>query len=208
VVGEVGGEVGGVGEVGGQPITLPDEFYECDRCVELCRVSSRVVGGEFVGDWTSTAPILMFVARNPGRQEDEVGRPLVGSAGKWFRREILAPLMQLEPAPRVYLTNMVKHFSPDNRPPTQGELDNCREWVDLEMERVQPNGVVLMGKEAQEYMFGEGPEERHKLRCDGNGVVWVSTYHPSYAAHWGRGTGAGEKMLGDSMKVWMICTRP
>ena len=148
------------------------DMLACVRCPALVQCRIQVVPGE-MWVYKPPLPLLMVVARNPGKNEDEEGRPLVGKSGKLMRR-ILLPMQEYT---SIYLTNMVKCFTPENRRPTDTELLNCREYIDNEVANLKPSIVLLTGLEAQAYKFGIG--DRHKVRVDSDGVVYVATYHPA-----------------------------
>lgn len=147
---------------------------QCTLCPDLCASRSQVVGW----DWVTRDDAITTIAcvlRNPGRTEDAKGIPAIGRAGNLLRN-----LVSTVPC-NLYITNMVKCYSEDNRPPTATELLNCRGYIDEELSVVKPGIIVLFGKEAQAMGFKDFSSERHKVRVDENGCVWTSTYHPSYA---------------------------
>ena len=57
---------------------------------------------------------LMFIGEGPGAQEDRLGRPFVGPAGR-FLEELLA-MINLS-REQVFIANMVKCRPPQNRDP-------------------------------------------------------------------------------------------
>jgi DNA polymerase len=54
----------------------------------------------------------------------------------------------------VRITNCVRCRPPGNRDPTAGELENCREWLDREIDVVDPEVVVTLGKVPSEHLLG------------------------------------------------------
>jgi len=89
---------------------------------------------------------IMFVGEAPGRQEDEIGKPFVGQAGKWF--EAALEILDLTVAD-YYLTNTVKcrpvNKEGGNRPPSESEIISCCHWLKEEIEMVDPHLIVIMG---------------------------------------------------------------
>lgn len=103
------------------------------------------------GEGPVAAP-LMLVGEQPGDQEDQVGRPFVGPAGRLLD-EALAQLHW--PRERLYVTNAVKHFKFEwrgkrrmHKTPAQREVAACHHWLESEIERVQPRALVALGATA------------------------------------------------------------
>ena len=94
---------------------------------------------------------IVFIGEAPGGEEEKLGRPFVGRAGK-----NLADFLEKAQLSRdsVYITNAVK-FRPTkhnpntgrtlNRTPTPIETASHREWLLSELEIVQPQLVVTLG---------------------------------------------------------------
>ena len=74
----------------------------CRRC-DLWEKATQVV----VGEGPRRAP-LMLVGEQPGDEEDRMGRPFVGPAGRLLR--LLLGEAGIDPA-AAFVTNAVKHFS-------------------------------------------------------------------------------------------------
>lgn len=192
---------------------LPEAFKGCRLCPELVGCSTRVVGGEFANpELAGKAPLLMMIGRNPGQNEDTQGRPFIGRAGKLLRN-ITQQYIDSKLAV-IYYTNLVKHFSPKNRPPTQTEINNCRQWLEAEVRILRPHGMMWFGREAQE-AAGFGKEERHYYRTmdfvssvsrvgSVNRVVCSNTFHPSYAA---RGNKEAERKIAEDIAQLYIMSR-
>lgn len=172
------------------------QLKSCTKCTDLCTSRQQVVGWDWVMK-EDTLTTMMCVLRNPGRTEDARGVPAIGRAGGLMRN-----LLSTVPC-NLYITNMVKCFSEDNRPPTPTELMNCRPYIDQELEVVNPGIIVLFGKEAQAMGFKDFSSERSKVRVDGNGTVWTSTYHPSYALRAGDSAkGVIARDIWAAVEVW------
>ncbi len=107
----------------------------------------------------------MIVGQNPGAEEDKVGRPFVGRAGKFLNKVLEANGIERE---KIFITNIVKHVTPQNRVPFPDEIAACVPYLSEQLDLIQPRLVVLMGKVA-----GQAP---HK-----DGIIYVETVHPSAA---------------------------
>lgn len=51
----------------------------------------------------------------------------------------------------VYVTNVCKCHTPNNRRNTASEIQNCREYLEKEIEIVEPEIIVALGKEAYKW---------------------------------------------------------
>lgn len=99
-----------------------------------------------------TGATLAFVGEQPGDEEDRIGRPFVGPAGRLFDTALADAGIARE---RVYVTNAVKHFKFVQRgkrriheKPTTAEIVHYRWWLERELDLVQPRLVVALGATA------------------------------------------------------------
>src|SRR3989344_9531556 len=118
-------------------------FKEC-TC-ELKATATQPVPG----DGSADAEIV-FIGEAPGRNEDKLGRPFVGAAGK-FLEEMLAEIKLKRED--IYITNIVKYRPPNNRDPLPKEKASCREWLEGELEIIEPKLIVLLGRHAMNNFF-------------------------------------------------------
>jgi uracil-DNA glycosylase len=105
------------------------------------------------------------VGQNPGGEEDKAGKPFIGRAGKFLNKVLAANGIDRE---KVFVTNIVKHVTPQNRVPLPDEVAACVPYLCAQMEAVNPKIVVLMGKVAWQTPRQEG-------------ILFVETVHPSAA---------------------------
>jgi len=117
----------------------------CERCPALVECRSRIVNG--VGP---TDADLLFVGEAPGESEDQQGEPFVGRSG-----DVLDDGLRDAGLDRgdVRITNCVRCRPPDNRDPTDEELANCRGYLETEVDRVDPEVVVTLGKVPAEHLL-------------------------------------------------------
>ena len=74
---------------------------------------------------------VMFVGQNPGRVEDQNGRPFIGAAGEYLDSLLFQARI---PRDSVAIVNLVKCLTPGNRQPSPVEIKACSKWLDLEVE--------------------------------------------------------------------------
>jgi uracil-DNA glycosylase family 4 len=173
---------------------LHQQIRRCVKC-RLCESRTRAVPGE--GPLSAPA---MFVGEAPGRAEDAEGRPFVGRAGR-FLDEMLSRIGLTRSD--VFLTNSVKCRPPQNRAPRDDELRICRdEWLERQIELVQPTLVVLLGAAAIRQRFGGNLQlgKLHGQVRTHEGRTYFLTYHPASAMrfpHAGRATNEDLELLKD-----------
>ena len=109
------------------------------------------------GEGAKSAP-AMFVGEQPGDQEDRLGRPFVGPAGRLFDDALEAAGIDRA---QVYVTNAVKHFKWRARgkrrihqKPSWTETSACRPWLEAELDVVRPRVLVLLGATAAQSLLG------------------------------------------------------
>ncbi len=107
----------------------------------------------------------MFVGQNPGADEDELGRPFVGRAGKYLTKTLVRIRDKTR---KVFITNIVKHISPQNRKPYEDEVRACLPYLIAQIKLIKPQIIVLLGESAKETPRLEG-------------IEYIQIIHPSAA---------------------------
>jgi DNA polymerase len=132
--------------------------------------------------------VAMFVGEQPGDQEDRVGRPFVGPAGRLFDEALESAGIDRGV---VYVTNAVKHFKfvrqelvkrRLHKKPNAAQVRACNPWLREEIRLVQPKVVVAMGSTAAQALLGNAFRvTQHRgevVQSDWAGPV-IATVHPS-----------------------------
>jgi uracil-DNA glycosylase family 4 len=123
---------------------------------------------------------LVFVGEGPGADEDEQGLPFVGRAGQLLT-EMIEKGMKI-PRPDVYICNIVKCRPPDNRKPEKDEVAACRQFVERQLDSIQPRVICALGATAAETLLGTR-QSMGSLRGQWfvfHGFPLVVTYHPAF----------------------------
>jgi uracil-DNA glycosylase family 4 len=153
--------------------------HEVGRSLPLYKGSIQYVPG--IGDVQSR---VVLIGEAPGSNEDRLGEPFVGRAGK----ELNAAL-EIHGIPReaVYITNVVKSRPPDNRKPTPEEISEWFPILNREVEIIEPVAVLLLGATALKAVTGSthisskrGVDLESQWPC-----LVQATYHPSYVLYGG-----------------------
>lgn len=135
---------------------------------------------------------LMVIGEGPGETEDLLGRPFVGRAG-----ELLDKMLAAIGLPRndVYICNTVK-CRPTlrqaeklrNRAPTPLEMENCRAYLDEQIEVIAPDVLLALGAPAAKSFLGPAFSI---TRGRGNwyegplAIPLMVTFHPAYVLRQG-----------------------
>ncbi len=171
---EYQGESLSLGERQQQLSVIQAEVESCQACFELCRTRSRTVFG--VGNPESK---IVFLGEGPGANEDRLGEPFVGEAGKLLDKILKASTLARE---QVYILNTVKCRPPNNRNPLPAELENCRGFLDRQLDVIRPGYIVCLGSVAAKSLLGTKlslgklRKQFHQYR----GSKVLVTYHPAY----------------------------
>lgn len=142
---------------------------------------------------------VVFIGEAPGKNEDEQGRPFVGSAGKLLSEALESMGWDRED---VYITNVVKCRPPENRDPTPEEVAEHHELLARELELIQPKVIVLLGRHALHWFLPE--LQISKVRGTAkrkNGQIYYPTYHPAAALYNGS---LRETFISDIAKIPLI----
>lgn len=117
----------------------------CERCPALVESRRRIVNG--VGPEDAD---LLFLGEAPGEQEDKGGEPFVGRSGTVLDDALRdAGIARAD----VRITNCIRCRPPENRDPHKEELANCRSYLEQELEIVDPDLVVMLGKVPSQHLL-------------------------------------------------------
>lgn len=126
---------------------------------------------------------LMFVGEAPGREEDIEGLPFVGRSGKLL--DLMLHAIGLDRT-QVYIANIVPWRPPGNRDPSLHETSICLPFIQRQIELVDPQILVCLGKPSTATLLGvtDGIRKtRGRWLAYRNGAQEVRampTFHPAY----------------------------
>ena len=149
------------------------EISECQKCM-LGATRNKFVFG--IGDPQAN---LMLVGEAPGAEEDRLGEPFVGRAGKLLDKILSA--INRSRAKDVYICNVIKCRPPNNRDPLVSEVEQCEPYLLKQIEIMRPKLIVALGRVAGTTLLKvEQPlkDMRGKLH-DYFGTPLIVTYHPA-----------------------------
>ncbi len=151
---------------------LEQACNNCKKC-KLCNGRKNVV----IGTGNKNAKI-MFIGEGPGADEDTQGIPFVGKAGQLMNKAFEGLGIKRE---EVYIANIVKCRPPQNRNPEKEEADACKEYIETQINLVNPEIIILLGSVALKNILGEqyGITSSRGKWFEKDGRKILPTFHPA-----------------------------
>jgi DNA polymerase len=157
-----------------------DEARGCVRCA-LHQSRTQVVFGSGNADAG-----LMFVGEAPGANEDRLGLPFVGQAGKLLDK-LLAEIGLARGD--VFICNVLKCRPPGNRDPQPNEIESCSDYLHSQVRLIEPSLICTLGNFATKLLRSDptGISRLHgqaEERMIGDRAVRLyPLYHPAAALY-------------------------
>ncbi|MES9854015.1 MAG: uracil-DNA glycosylase family protein [Candidatus Thiodiazotropha sp. L084R] len=162
-----------------------------------------MIGPVVVG--TATASAVLLVGQAPGDKEGPAKKPFAWTAGKtlfkWFET---IGMNEDQFRTRVYMSAVCRCFPGKNpkggdRVPNKQEIQNCRHWLDCELELLKPQLIIPVGKLAiSQFLKVDKLVDIiggcHRLRLSYGETDLIPLPHPSGASTWHR-TQPGKRLL-------------
>jgi uracil-DNA glycosylase family 4 len=175
------------------PNVSTDGWIEIKQAVPACTAcalhqtrTQTVFGvGDENADW-------MLIGEAPGAEEDRLGDPFVGQAGKLLDNMLAA--LGLNRRENVYIANVLKCRPPGNRNPEPEEVAKCSPFLQKQIGLIRPKLIVAMGRFAAQTLLATDASIaslRGKVH-QYQGVPLIVTYHPAYLL----------RNLPDKAKAW------
>ncbi len=157
-----------------------EEARGCTRC-PLHQSRTTVVFGAGHADAD-----LMFVGEAPGANEDRMGLPFVGQAGKLLEKLLGEIGLQRS---SVFIANVLKCRPPQNRDPHPNEIDACQDYLRRQVDLIEPTVICTLGNFSTKLLRGDttgisrlhGREE--ELVIGSRAVRLYPLYHPAAALY-------------------------
>jgi len=154
----------------------------CRKC-GLSETRTNTVFGQ--GD---PAARIVFVGEAPGHDEDLQGLAFVGRAGQLLTKMVEAMGLTRE---QVFICNILKCRPPNNRDPAADEISSCWPYLDEQLQIIQPEVIVALGKPATQTLLRSGESigrlrgRWHDYYTSGSPLIGeptplMPTYHPAY----------------------------
>ena len=126
-----------------------DKLKKKIQLIENCRLKKNAKNLVF-GDGSINSKI-MIIGEGPGANEDMEGKPFVGRAGKLLDKMLNS--IKLDRT-KVYISNVVNYRPPENRKPTEEEIQRYLPYLITHIEIINPKILVLLGSTALNALIG------------------------------------------------------
>ena len=129
---------------------------------------------------------IMIVGEAPGYEEDKLGKPFVGAAGKKLDQMINA--IGLNRKNNAYITNIIPWRPINNRTPTDNEINFFLPYVEEHISIIKPKILLLFGNVASKSLLKlkDGITKNHGKWFNYNNsflkkkIFTTCIFHPSY----------------------------
>ena len=127
----------------------------------------------------------MLIGEAPGAEEDKIGKPFVGAAGKLLNKMLSAINLDRN---KVYITNVIPWRPPNNRTPSNEEILQCLPFLQKHIELIKPKLIVLLGAIAAKSVLStplgisklRGHWHEYKSLHLNESILCLATYHPAF----------------------------
>ena len=126
---------------------------------------------------------IMLVGEAPGSNEDQEGLPFVGRAGVLLDKMLASINLNRK---NVYISNIINYRPPDNRRPTDEEMNRYLPFIKKHIEIINPKILILLGSTAMNALIGNDTVisevrgqwiEKQFGQCKTSVIV---TFHPAF----------------------------
>ena len=175
-----------------------------------CNKCNNMVGKPIIGNPTKSKIIL--IGQAPGIKEGDLKKPFAWTAGKnmfkWFAS---IGLNEEKFRKNVYMAAVCRCYPGKNisgsgdRVPTEDEIKKCSSWLNYEIDLLQPNLVIPVGKLAISQFINfeklnDVVGKKIKYKKDNLSLDIVPLPHPSGLSTWYKKE-PGKKLLNDSLRI-------
>ena len=125
---------------------LNQKIRNCKKC-NLWRRRKNVVPGEGPANAK-----IMIIGQAPGSEEDKIGKPFIGRAGKFLNELLKIAKIKRE---KIFITSPLKCLPqpPPNRKPTKKEIEACLPYLKKQIKIINPQKFILLGEVAFSVFF-------------------------------------------------------
>jgi uracil-DNA glycosylase family 4 len=149
---------------------------QCDQCGLQATRTQAILG---IGDQNAH---LLIVSEAPNQEEDAQAQPFVGETGDLLTAMLQAIGLQRE---EVYISNIIKCHTPDNRHPLPAEIKNCHAYLHRQIELLQPKVIYAVGRVAAQTLLNseESISQLRERQHSFENIPLIASFHPAYLLH-------------------------
>lgn len=190
------------------------QLQQLHQALQQCRLCPDMQGPPVHGDACLSS--VMLIGQAPGFKEIEVHKPFAWTAGKtlfgWFEQ---IGVNQQQFRHQVYMSAVCRCFpgkyhngkrlKSGDRAPAPREIANCSQWLNREIELLQPALIIPVGKLAisQFIRFNKLSEvigRSHSIEINHQHCDLIPLPHPSGASTWPR-MEPGKSLLAQALQL-------
>ena len=126
---------------------------------------------------------VMIIGEGPGANEDKEGFPFVGRAGQLLDKMLHAINLNRK---NVYITNVVNYRPPENRKPTEKEVERYLPYLKKHIEIIKPKIILLLGSTAMNAILKNADViskmrgKWHEIEINNLKIYSIISFHPAY----------------------------
>ena len=149
---------------------------EKDDSLPLKKGATKLVFGT-----GNTNAEILCIGEGPGFNEDRVGEPFVGQAGKLLDKLLIMAGLERR---QVFITNVVHHRPPENRDPTPEEISAYGKYLDKIIEIINPQVILTLGRYSMakflpNVFISAVHGKKYNVFWHGRDVTVIPMYHPA-----------------------------
>ncbi len=182
--------------------------------LKQCAICKNMVGKPVHGQ--AVVSPIMLIGQAPGIKEADLDKPFAWTAGKtlfkWFDS---IGVGEEQFRQQVYMTAICRCFPGKSisrqgkiggdRVPSKDEIENCSRWLREEIQIIQPQLVILIGKLAINQVISVDKltdiiGTQHTYSFHGHSCDFIALPHPSGASTWFRRE-PGIMLLANALKL-------
>lgn len=170
----------------GGEVNVYEQINQCntlDDLESLCKeadvLKTDLKGTQLVYGVGNPDADLMLIGEAPGAEEDKLGEPFVGRAGRLLDKILEAINFSRDD---VYIANILKHRPPNNRNPKSEERERSLPFLLRQIDLIKPKLILSLGKVSAQTLLDSNLSlsrmrgRFHNFRDD---YELLATYHPA-----------------------------
>lgn len=153
---------------------LQEQVSSCTKCsLHATRTNTVFARG-------NPQATICFVGEAPGEDEDLQGAPFVGRSGQLLDKTLSE--LGLDTVNDIYVANIIKCRPPENRRPSDIEINSCIDFLEEQLKLVSPKVIVALGSTAVNGLINTtfGITKIRGQFFKRQGILVMPAYHPSY----------------------------
>ena len=179
------------------------------QAMSACRLCPEMIPPVILGQPVRSE--ILLIGQAPGDKEGGLGRPFAWTAGKtmfkWFESIGIA---EQDFRRQVYMSAVCRCFPGKNpkggdRVPDKKEIETCSQWLNKEIELLQPKLIIPVGKLAiSQYLtvnkLVDVIGKKFEVCMNGADTEMIPLPHPSGASTWHR-MSPGKELLAHALEL-------